>query len=111
MSIGLLKDRLQLIASGILCDAEPVGGVFDRFAGSQSRGEFRLRSGQPEKAAQQRVGRFVVLLLVLLSQYVASFSNELMYLAEFTFQHVEGLRWVCQNQVRLHRGFRRMSRV
>ena len=34
-----------------------------------------------------------------------------MYLARFTFQHVEGLRWICQNQVKLHRGFRGISMV
>ena len=57
-----------------------------------------------------RVNRSSV--LVLLSQTVAGFVEQnLCYLARFTFQRVEGLRWVCQNPATRHRGFRRTSRV
>ena len=54
----------------------------------------------------------VTFALLLLSYNVAAFADEeSMNLARFYFLACEGLRWICQNQVTLHRGFWRLSRV
>ena len=49
--------------------------------------------------------------LVLLSQKVAGFVEKNHVFGKIHFSACGGLRWVCQNQVTLHRGFRGMSRV
>ena len=49
--------------------------------------------------------------LVLLSQKVAAFADENHVFGEIQFSACRGLRWVCQNLVTLHHGFRRTSRV
>jgi hypothetical protein len=49
--------------------------------------------------------------LVLLSQKVAAFADENHVFGKIQFSACRGLRWVCQNLVTLHRGFRRTSRV
>jgi hypothetical protein len=49
--------------------------------------------------------------LVLLSQKVAAFADENHVFGKIQFSACKGLRWVCQNLVTLHRGFRRTSRV
>jgi hypothetical protein len=49
--------------------------------------------------------------LVLLSQKVAAFADENHVFGKIQFSACRGLRWVCQNLVTLHCGFRRMSRV
>jgi hypothetical protein len=50
-------------------------------------------------------------LLVLLSQKVAGFVEKNHVFGKIRFSACGGLRWVCQHQVTLHRGFRGMSRV
>jgi hypothetical protein len=50
-------------------------------------------------------------LLILLSQKVAGFVEENHVFGKIHSSACGGLRWVCQNQVTLHRGFRGMSRV
>jgi hypothetical protein len=54
---------------------------------------------------------FLDRLLVLLSQKVAAFADENHVFGKIQFSACKGLRWVCQNLVTLHRGFRRTSRV
>jgi hypothetical protein len=49
--------------------------------------------------------------LVLLSQKVAAFADENHIFGKIQFSACRGLRWVCQNLVTLHHGFRRTSRV
>lgn len=49
--------------------------------------------------------------LILLSQKVAGFVEKNHVFGKIHFSACGGLRWVCQNQVTLHRGFRGMSRV
>ena len=48
---------------------------------------------------------------VLLSYNVAAFADEESCIRKIYFLACEGLRWICQNQVTLHRGFWRLSRV
>jgi hypothetical protein len=50
-------------------------------------------------------------LVVSLSQKVAAFADENHVFGKIQFSACKGLRWVCQNLVTLHRGFRRTSRV
>jgi hypothetical protein len=49
--------------------------------------------------------------LVLLSQKVAALADENHVFGKIQFSACRGLRWVCQNLVMPHHGFRRTSRV
>jgi hypothetical protein len=68
---------------------------------------FRLEKGGYGKGH----GRFYIMDLVLLSQKVAAFADENHVFGKIQFSACRGLRWVCQNLVTLHHGFRRTSRV
>jgi deferrochelatase/peroxidase EfeB len=58
-----------------------------------------------------RVNEQFYTVLILLSQKVAGFVEENHVFGKIHSSACGGLRWVCQNQVTLHRGFRGMSRV
>jgi hypothetical protein len=51
------------------------------------------------------------LILLIMSQKVAAFADENHVFGKIQFSACRGLRWVCQNLVTLHCGFRRTSRV